>query len=125
MTIGDATREVLVDGERVVVDGTPFQATLIPTPGTPLWRMDLNGHSHLLAARHLGQGRWEVLDRGERVEATVLDERTRHIRGLVGRGKRHGGAGTVRAPMPGLVARVLVSPGDTVVAGSGLVILEA
>ena len=31
----------------------------------------------------------------------------------------------VRAPMPGLVVRVLVGPGDTVKSGDGLVILEA
>jgi biotin carboxyl carrier protein len=35
------------------------------------------------------------------------------------------GDGRVKAPIPGLVSRVLVAPGDSVTAGQALVILEA
>jgi pyruvate carboxylase subunit B len=55
----------------------------------------------------------------------VLDERTRHIRSLVGAGKAPSGGGAVKAPMPGLVVKVLVEAGATVAAGQGLVVLEA
>ena len=36
-----------------------------------------------------------------------------------------GGGGTIKALMPGRVVRLLVSPGDTVTRGTGLLILEA
>ena len=36
-----------------------------------------------------------------------------------------GGANIVRFPMPGRIVKVLVSAGDTVVAGQGIVIVEA
>jgi pyruvate carboxylase subunit B len=54
-----------------------------------------------------------------------VDERTRHIRSLVGAGKSQAAGGTVKAPMPGLVVRVLVQPGQTVAVGTALVVLEA
>ncbi len=129
VTIGTRTREVTVEpgggGDRLAVDGVSVDTALTSIPGTPLWRLEVNGRVHLLVASHLGQGSWEVVDRGERVEVGVLDERTRHIRALVGQGRRHRGGGVVRAPMPGLVAKVLVSEGERVVAGTGLVVLEA
>ena len=52
-------------------------------------------------------------------------KRTRHIQSLVGAGKTQAGGGAVKAPMPGLVVKVLVEPGSTVAAGQGLVVLEA
>jgi biotin carboxyl carrier protein len=39
--------------------------------------------------------------------------------------RKASGAEAVKAPMPGKVVRVLVSPGDEVSAGQGLVVLEA
>jgi len=62
---------------------------------------------------------------GEVVEVEVVDERTRHIRSLVGSGKTQAAGARWKAPMPGLVVRVMVEPGQTVAAGAGLVVLEA
>jgi pyruvate carboxylase subunit B len=62
---------------------------------------------------------------GEAVEVEVMDERTAHIRSLVGTGKGHSAGGPLRAPMPGLVTKVLVEPGVMVTAGQGLLVLEA
>ena len=55
----------------------------------------------------------------------MVDERTRHIRSLTGGADRQRGAGALRAPMPGLVVRILVEPGQAVARGGGLVVLEA
>jgi len=55
----------------------------------------------------------------------VLDERTRHIRSLAGGGDQRRAAGVLKAPMPGLVVRVQVQPGEKVAAGDPLVVLEA
>jgi biotin carboxyl carrier protein len=55
----------------------------------------------------------------------VVDERTRHVRSLTsGAGQRRRPA-ALRAPMPGLVVRILVEAGQEVGIGAGLVVLEA
>ncbi len=62
-----------------------------------------------------------VID-GHRFEIQVLDPRrwSRKSGGAAGEG-----AQSVIAPMPGKVVRVLVSPGDAVEPGQGLVVVEA
>jgi pyruvate carboxylase subunit B len=79
----------------------------------------------MLTVDPVERGRWEVGWRGDRWEVEVVDERTRHIRSLAGPGRARSGGGALKAPMPGLVIRVLVEPGQSVEAGQGVVVLEA
>jgi biotin carboxyl carrier protein len=123
--IGGRTVEVDVDGDRVTVGGKPLTATLSPVPGTPLRQLLIEGRSVALAVDPAGRGRWALTRRGERWEAEVVDERTRHIRSLTGAGEGAKGPAALRAPMPGLVVRVLVEAGQAVQSGAGLVVLEA
>ena len=125
VTLAGRTVEVEVDGERVTVDGRTLTASLRPVPGTPLRQLLIAGRSVALAVDGEGRGRWAMTRRGERWDAEVVDERTRHIRSLTGAGEGLRGPAVLRAPMPGLVVRVLVEPGQTVSAGAGLVVLEA
>ena len=121
-----STHEITVDGDSVLVNGRPARAHLEMVHGTPVCHLVLDGRSHTFAVGGaLSGGRWTLVDRGEQVEVEVLDERTRHIQSLVGAGKSQGSGGTIKAPMPGLVVKVLVEPGTTVAAGQGLVVLEA
>jgi biotin carboxyl carrier protein len=85
----------------------------------------LDGRPATLALEGLGRGRWMLVSAGERWEAEVLDERTRHIRSLGAGENLRPKAEVLRAPMPGLVVRINAKPGDKVAAGSGLVVLEA
>lgn len=117
--------EVEVDGERITVDGQTHQATLGVIPGTPLRQLLLDGRPLMLSVEALGRGRWALAPGGERWEMEVLDERTRHIRGLAGGTDPRHAAGLLKAPMPGLVVRVQVEPGQKVNAGAALVVLEA
>ena len=55
----------------------------------------------------------------------MLNERALHIRSLTSNSDRPRASPVLKAPMPGLVLRVQVEPGQTVPAGSGLVVLEA
>ena len=50
---------------------------------------------------------------------------TLHLEGAEAAGEATAAAGACRAPLPGLVTRVLVDAGDEVVAGTALVVLEA
>lgn len=116
---------VEVDGDRVTVEGRVVHASLRPRPGTPLFRLTLDGRASDVALRRLGPGRWLAGIAGEQVEIEVVDERTRHIRSLTGDAARPSGGGMIRAPMPGLVVRVLVDAGTAVAAGAGVLVLEA
>jgi pyruvate carboxylase subunit B len=117
--------EVELEGGRVTVDGTVLQASLIPVPGTPLRQLLLGERTLVFSVESPGRGTWHLGHHGDRWEVEVVDERTRHIRGLTGEGQKRTGGGVLRAPMPGLVVRVLVEPGQPVSADAGVVVLEA
>jgi len=125
VTIGSRERVIEVDGTSVSVDGICHEAHLGPIPGTPLRHLLLDDGSLTLAMDRRGNGEWDIAWRGTRHAVSVVDERTRHIRSLTGEGAGRGGSGTLKSPMPGLVVRVLVSAGQTIHAGQGLVVLEA
>jgi pyruvate carboxylase subunit B len=123
--VGGTEFEIDIDADGVRVGGEPVAAALEPLPGTPLRQLRLGARTIVFSVGSTSRGAWELGCRGERWEAAVIDERTRHIRSLTGEGRQRAGAGEVKAPMPGLVLRVLVEPGQPVAAGAGLAVLEA
>lgn len=125
VTLAGRTHEVVVEGDRILVGGHPVHAVLESVPGTPIRCLVADGRTLTLALMGHEAGRWSLIHRGEVVEVEVLDERTHHLRMMVGSSRATAGGGQVRAPMPGLVVRLLVQPGQEVAAGSGLVVLEA
>ena len=125
VTVGGREHVVEVDGDRLTVDGQPAMATAAGVEGTPVRQLLLDGASWMLTLDPAGRGRWDVGWRGDRWEVEVVDERTRHIRALTGTGQARAGGGVLKAPMPGLVVRVLVELGQAVEAGQGVVVLEA
>jgi pyruvate carboxylase subunit B len=81
---------------------------------------------HRVEVRRLaGRGRYALVIGGFRYEVEALDERARAIRDLVAATAGPTGPAPLVAPMPGLVVRVNVAPGDVVQAGQGLVVMEA
>ncbi len=65
-----------------------------------------------------------VFTRGHRFQLTVEDERTFLMRSLINN-KSASGGGEVKAPIPGLVTKILAAEGDNVTQGQGVLILEA
>jgi biotin carboxyl carrier protein len=126
VTVNGRVHEVSVDGAGVVLDGTPVAAALRPVGGTPSCLLVIDG---AIWSRTLepgsGPGRWQLQLHGERHDVEVVDERTAHIRSRLGAAAAQPGPAVLKAPMPGLVVRVLVEPGQAVAAGTGLVVLEA
>ena len=125
VTVGDREFEVTVDGDQVTIDGTQVEARLESVPGTPLKQLTVDGRSRAWPVERLESGRWLLAPHGEGWEVEVLDERTRHIRQITQAGTGQGGPVVVKAPMPGLVVRVAVEPGQAVDPGQGVVVLEA
>jgi pyruvate carboxylase subunit B len=123
--LGGRTWEIDIAGTGLTVDGVPYAAELRTIEGTPLRLLFLERAARLLAMESRGRGIWLVQDTGELLEVVVLDERAAHIRSLVGVGSDAVGPAVLKAPMPGLVVRVMVAEGQTVSPGQGLVVLEA
>jgi biotin carboxyl carrier protein len=125
VTIAGREIELEVDGDQVTVAGVTRTATLRTVAGTSSHQLLVDGRATVLTLRSAGRGQWTLGRAGDRWDAEVVDERTRHIRSLTAGASTARGPATVRAPMPGLVVRVLVEAGQEVSAGAGIVVLEA
>ncbi|MFN2567873.1 MAG: biotin/lipoyl-containing protein [Gemmatimonadaceae bacterium] len=118
--------EVTIDGSTVRAGDLEANAHLIDLEGTPVRLVSIAGRVHrVLARRSQEPGRYTIELGGFRFDVEALDERTRAIRELAGAPARLAGPSTLAAPMPGLVVRVLVQPGDSVQPGQGVVVIEA
>ncbi len=125
VTLAGRTFEVDLDADGVTVDGRPAQADLARVDGTNIRSLLLDGVSHRMVMNRAGSGTWDIHTGGRRYATEAIDERTRTIRGMTGAAASAAGPKPVRAPMPGLVVKVEVVPGDRVEAGQGLIIVEA
>jgi biotin carboxyl carrier protein len=124
VTIDGTTYEVVVDvanqngsGFAVTVNGQPLQVD-IPDLEAPLEEMDwivVDGRPYEITFdRDL---HWiKAYNAIHRVE--VRDQETQVAR-------PHSGDGRIKAPIPGLIAHVMVEPGQHVQAGDPLLVLEA
>jgi len=120
-------REIAVDltGDTAEVDGRTLHVEFDEVTQGGLASLLVDGRSHRLLAASPQRGVWRLQLDGRTVEVRVEDERTRAIREMTGAGAGPAGPEPLRAPMPGLVVRVEVEPGQVVGPGDGLVIVEA
>ncbi len=125
VAIGDHTFEVMLGPDGVEVDGVVVDVDLAGIEGTSVRSLLMDGDSHRLLVRREGKGHWDLHVQGHRLQAEVLDERTRAIREITSVASGPVGPTPVRAPMPGLVVRIDVAVDDIVTAGQGVAIVEA
>ena len=124
--VAGRTVEVELDGDVVRVDGVAVHARLAELPGTPIVLLSVGSEVHRVAvARGDTRGKYSLSLGGRRYAVEALDERTRAIRELSEATAAPAGPAPLIAPMPGLIVRVNVAPGDSVRAGQGLVVMEA
>jgi biotin carboxyl carrier protein len=117
---------VEVDGDRARVDGTEVRVGLAHLAGAPMALVTLDEAVHRVAvARGARRGQYSLSVDGRRFEVEALDERSHAIRELSVAAAAPTGPAPLVAPMPGLIVRVNVTPGETVQAGQGLVVMEA
>jgi biotin carboxyl carrier protein len=134
----------------VTVDEQAFSVE-VEQGAQPQWQVSLNGQPIAIDWAQIGPGHFsllvgersfevflrsvpgeggsdtksfEVLLDGQPQAVTVVDERRHALAGLAG-GHGASGEAQVKAPMPGMVAQVLVAPGDVVERGQRVVVLEA
>ena len=124
--VAGETLEIAVEGERVLVNGTPANVSLSEVPGTPIVLLTIDGVAHQLVVSRTGErGRIVILTSSSRIEASAIDERSRALRALTDARTSKAHHMSLTAPMPGLVLRIDVEPGQVVERGQGLVVMEA
>lgn len=124
--VGEERVAVELDAGGVHVEGEAVRAHLADVEGTPVRLVTIGDEVHrVVVRRHRERGRYTLWLDGYRYEVEALDERTRAIRDLSASTAAATGPAPLVAPMPGLVVRVNVQPGDEVQAGQALVVMEA
>lgn len=117
--------EVVLDADGVMVDGERVHAHVADVVGTPVKVVTIGDEVHRAVARRVEKGTYSIQLDGRRYTVEALDERTRAIRDMTGAAAAASGPAPLKAPMPGLIVRVHVQPGDEVSAGQPLVVMEA
>ena len=125
--INGVRKTVSVDHGEVAYDGQAAErAELSDVEASPVRMVKLGSHVYrVVAERRDGKGRYALWVDGYRFDVEALDERTRTIRDMSAANAAPVGPAPVLAPMPGLIVRVNVSPGDQVEAGQGVIVMEA
>lgn len=113
----DADNRVFVNDELVDVDLRRIGAL-------PVYSLLINNASREVVAEELPGNDFRVIIGGDAMTVRVEDERWRRLRQAKGLDTA-GGELALKAPIPGLVVKVLVNDGDEVHTGQSLVILEA
>ena len=118
--------DVEVGPEGVIVNGEVVRATLNDVPGSPVRQVAIGDAVHrVIARRGTSRGQYTLVMNGKRFEVEALDARTRAIRDLSAASAAVTGPAPLIAPMPGMIVRVSVAPGDSVVAGQSMIVMEA
>jgi biotin carboxyl carrier protein len=113
------TRVRLPDGQELAVD-----FDLLQDPN--FFSLLVNHESHeIYVETGESRGDYAVTLDGQRYSVRVETERQHRLAALAPRTNLHTGEITVKAPMPGLVSIVAVTPGQEVEQGQRLVVLEA
>ena len=124
--VNGTRHDVDVDAHQASITDVDHSAKLSPSDGTPV-RLLCVGSRVVRVVSRRGETRGSyVLDiDGRRYTVDAVDARTRAIRDMTARSAGPAGPAPLKAPMPGLIVRVTVAPGDQVAAGDGLVVMEA
>ena len=109
----------------ITVDGKPFDVDLKRIGTLPVFSLLLNKASHEVVAEELQGNTYRIMIGGEVLEVRVEDERWRRLNQARDLLAVQGGELQLKAPIPGLVTRLLISQGDKVEAGQPLLVLEA
>ena len=120
---GDLSQTLSYEGGTLRVDGEPVDARVSRLSAHTVLVV-LDGRPHVVTIADDG-GTTRVTERGTDVEVSIKTETDLLLERFGLDAGDSAAEREVRAPMPGLVLRVLAAPGDAVTAGQGLVVLEA
>lgn len=116
--------ELLEDG-RVLVNGRAYQVDFSDIDGGQAFSLLVDGQSFEAFVSEDDVDGLQVVIEGVRYAADVIDEHEKLLRAAGAEPGAASGVYELSAPMPGLVVRVPVAPGQQVEKGQVLVILES
>ena len=123
----DQETEVLLNadnlGDEITIDGTDHKIEILKLSGDSISVL-LDGKSHILSLVRNSDG-YSIGWNGGVIHASVEDDRDRLMKKLLG---SQGGSRTrkkIKAPMPGMIVKLLTKVGAEVKKGDPLVIVEA
>ncbi len=123
-TVGEHEYEIEFDDGQLVVDGEPVAVDFERIGDPELYSMLIDGHSYELLVE-AERFNYAVTVHGSQYQIQIEDERTRRMNAGRREGALPDGEAPVRAPIPGLVVKVLVEEGESVEQDQPLLILEA
>jgi biotin carboxyl carrier protein len=116
--------EVSLDGQKsATLNGRSMQIDISEVAPNS-YSVLLDGHSFRIVLRCNGKDQ-NVFVGGSQLIGVVETEREALLKRYAQTRKRDSKRSEIRAPMPALVVRIEVNPGDQVLAGQGLIVLEA
>ena len=122
----ETPHEVVVVADAVNIDGDLVVGRVSEVAGTPVRMVTIGDEVHRVVVRRgAARGDYVLWVGGYRFDVEALDERTSAIRELSKLSSAAAGPAPLVAPMPGLIVRVNVKPGDAVGQGQGLIVMEA
>jgi biotin carboxyl carrier protein len=131
-------QEIRMSKVSITIDGVPFDVDVRIEQSTGEAVVEVNGETMRVALPQLAYADQTTLALVDRRSYEVVVDR--HMRWIRSAHRLHrlevhdraapvarpaSGAGRVKAPLPGLIARVLVGQGEEVAAGQPLLVLEA
>lgn len=124
-TINEKTFEIEFkpDGS-MLVNGEPRSYDFLSL-GEHLYSVIMDNQSHEAVVEHQDGHHFDVMIGGKLYDARVMDERSQLMANRHGSDFVDSGEISIAAPMPGLVADILVHAGQDVAKGDTLVILES
>jgi biotin carboxyl carrier protein len=114
----------IVDEHHISIDGHVQEVDFESVSGEPVYSLIIDGKSYESYVYEAEEG-LQVLMRGRLYNLTVEDEREKRLRAAAGSGMTEAGEFNLKAPMPGLVAALLVTEGQKVEKGQVILILES
>jgi biotin carboxyl carrier protein len=122
--VGEREYEVEIDQDQIWLDGVPVMVDLQRIGVPELYSVLFDNHSYDMLVQP-NRSIYTITFRGDQFLVEVEDERSRKLNaGRSGIALPQGEL-PVKAPISGLIVKVLVEPGDAVEDGQPLVILEA
>ena len=108
----------------VELDGMTVQLESLPPAGARLAEVGIDGSSRAIQLQRQAET-VQLSEAGHGLAVLVLPRRAGPLQALMPAAVEIGGAGEVKAPMPGLLRRLLVTEGQRVEAGAEVAVIEA
>jgi pyruvate carboxylase subunit B len=122
--VNDRTVDVTLGDSSLTLDGTPVRHSFEPV-GEAYFSLLIDGRSVPVVVTPMDDGRLRVSIDGRTQVVRVQDEQDLLLERFGLEDAADTAEREVRAPMPGLVLRVMVAEGEQVQKGDGLLVLEA